>query len=130
MVRMLPILLLATAVGCSGLGPEDDPEPLDLSGTWRGSLVTPGGEQHGLTLNVAQVGDELSGSFSESEVLANGRVRRTGGSLEGVVLEDGRADVLLSESRLCKVRLEGDRLVGTYLVVSQPSLSGTVDVER
>lgn len=128
--RFIPLLvLLVTMGGCSSLGANDD-EPIDLTGDWYGTIVTPSGQQNGIRLTIAQLGDDLSGSYRESELLANGRVRSTGGSLNGVIAEDGRIEFILGDARLCKPSLKGARLTGGYVVTSRPGLNGMLSVER
>ena len=123
-------IMLATIVsGCSSFGAEDDSIP-NLTGEWTGSLVTPSGTTNGVLLNVTDVAGEITGYYREYIQLNNGRTQVTGGEMSGKAIARDRIEILLAGERLLQVQLNNSRMSGSYSLVSRPSRTGTVNVER
>lgn len=125
--------LLATFVlltGCSAVGTDENQDYPDLTGEWFGSIDAPAGGSNGLTLNLVQVGDEITGSYREARSLDNGRVLNSGGSVSGTALAADRIDIMLSDSRVCKFSLSADQLSGRYTTVGVSPRTGAVSVAR
>ena len=133
--NLLKVGLIVTTIlsfaACSEESDPIQPEIINLSGKWSGSLDHPGYDFGSLTLQILQSDNSISGSFTLI-LKKDNRVSNYGGSLSGAKTSANDYTISLINSNftwICSLSQNSNSLDGIWESTFN-SLSGSVSVQK